>query len=69
MEEGGAEMRAKGKIRKLRGMLKGTDALRSLMAERARDCAKEEAAVHRGRSHVVASKRVPRAAPTSPFDV
>ncbi len=41
-------MRAKGKIRKLRGMLKGTDALQSLMAERARECAKEDAALDPG---------------------
>ena len=43
MEEGGAEVRTKGEIRKLRGVLKGTRALQDLIAERARDCAKEDA--------------------------
>ena len=41
-------MRVRQKIRKLRGMLKGTGVIESLTAERARDCAKEDAAPDRG---------------------
>jgi hypothetical protein len=38
-------MKTKGKLRKLRGMLRGTGALKSLITERARDRAKEDAAL------------------------